>query len=44
MKGVLEESRCGFSNAVVQVMRMHGLKYDAHDVLKDENLRHGRSY
>lgn len=41
MKGVPEEPRCGFSNAVVQILRMHDVKYDAHDVLKDENLRQG---
>ncbi|XP_018331786.1 glutaredoxin-related protein 5, mitochondrial [Agrilus planipennis] len=41
MKGVPEEPRCGFSNAVVQILRMHGVKYEAHDVLKDESLRQG---
>ncbi|XP_011505077.1 PREDICTED: glutaredoxin-related protein 5, mitochondrial [Ceratosolen solmsi marchali] len=41
MKGIPEEPRCGFSNAVVQILRMHGVKYDAHDVLKDEDLRQG---
>lgn len=41
MKGIPEEPRCGFSNAVVQVLRMHGVTYDAHDVLKDEELRQG---
>ncbi|XP_058797557.1 glutaredoxin-related protein 5, mitochondrial [Phymastichus coffea] len=41
MKGVPEEPRCGFSNAVVQIMRMHGVQYDAHDVLKNEDLRQG---
>lgn len=41
MKGVPEEPRCGFSNAVVQILRMHGVTYDAHDVLKDEGLRQG---
>lgn len=41
MKGVPEEPRCGFSNAVVQILRMHGVTYDAHDVLKDEDLRQG---
>lgn len=41
MKGVPEEPRCGFSNAVVQIFRMHGVTYDAHDVLKDEDLRKG---
>lgn len=39
MKGVPEEPRCGFSNAVVQILRMHGVTYDAHDVLKNEDLR-----
>lgn len=41
MKGIPEEPRCGFSNAVVQVLRMHGVTYDAHDVLQDEELRQG---
>lgn len=41
MKGVPEEPRCGFSNAVVQILRVHGVTYDAHDVLKDEKLRQG---
>ncbi|KAL6436540.1 hypothetical protein ACFW04_004781 [Cataglyphis niger] len=41
MKGVPEEPRCGFSNAVVQILRMHGVTYEAHDVLKDEELRQG---
>ncbi|XP_054265146.1 glutaredoxin-related protein 5, mitochondrial-like [Macrosteles quadrilineatus] len=41
MKGVPSEPRCGFSNAVVQVLRMHAVNYDAHDVLKNENIRQG---
>ncbi|KAI4487145.1 PREDICTED: glutaredoxin-related protein 5, mitochondrial [Polistes canadensis] len=41
MKGIPEEPRCGFSNAVVQIFRMHGVTYDAHDVLQDEDLRQG---
>lgn len=41
MKGVPSEPRCGFSNAVVQIFRMHGVDYDAHDVLKDESIRNG---
>ncbi|EFN75709.1 glutaredoxin-related protein 5, mitochondrial [Harpegnathos saltator] len=41
MKGVPDQPRCGFSNAVVQILQMHGVTYDAHDVLKDENLRQG---
>ncbi|XP_018402887.1 PREDICTED: glutaredoxin-related protein 5, mitochondrial [Cyphomyrmex costatus] len=41
MKGIPEEPRCGFSNAVVQILRMHGVTYDAHDVLENEELRQG---
>ncbi|XP_022663291.1 glutaredoxin-related protein 5, mitochondrial-like [Varroa jacobsoni] len=39
MKGVPDEPRCGFSNAVVQVMKMHNVPFDAYDVLQDESLR-----
>lgn len=41
MKGVPEQPRCGFSNAVVQILRMHGVEYDSHDVLEDDSLRQG---
>ncbi|XP_011313407.1 glutaredoxin-related protein 5, mitochondrial [Fopius arisanus] len=41
MKGVPDAPRCGFSNAVVQILRMHGVKYNAHDVLANEELRQG---
>ncbi|XP_055843476.1 glutaredoxin-related protein 5, mitochondrial [Episyrphus balteatus] len=41
MKGNPEQPRCGFSNAVVQIMRMHGVTYDAHDVLQSDELRQG---
>lgn len=41
MKGVPTAPQCGFSNAVVQIMRMHDVKYDAHNVLADEELRQG---
>ncbi|TRY72238.1 hypothetical protein TCAL_14899 [Tigriopus californicus] len=41
MKGVPEQPRCGFSNAVVQIMRMHDVQFKAHDVLQDEELRQG---
>ena len=41
MKGVPEQPRCGFSNAVVQIMRMHSVQYDAHNVLEDESIRQG---
>jgi len=41
MKGVPDAPRCGFSNAVVQILRMHGVEYDHHDVLENESLRQG---
>ncbi|XP_068966643.1 uncharacterized monothiol glutaredoxin ycf64-like [Bombus flavifrons] len=41
MKGVPDSPKCGFSNAVVQILKMHDVKYDAHDVLEDELLRQG---
>lgn len=42
MKGNPDAPRCGFSNAVVQILKTHGVdKYDAHDVLQDEDLRQG---
>lgn len=41
MKGIPDAPRCGFSNAVVQIMRMHAVPYESHDVLSDENLRQG---
>ncbi|XP_057672283.1 glutaredoxin-related protein 5, mitochondrial [Diorhabda carinulata] len=41
MKGVPEQPQCGFSNAVVQILRMHGVTYDAHNVLEDNALRQG---
>ncbi|XP_011183181.1 glutaredoxin-related protein 5, mitochondrial [Zeugodacus cucurbitae] len=39
MKGNPETPKCGFSNAVVQILRMHGVQYDAHDVLQSDELR-----
>ncbi|GAB6027619.1 Glutaredoxin- protein 5, mitochondrial [Chamberlinius hualienensis] len=41
MKGVPEAPKCGFSNAVVQILKMHNVSYDAHDVLVDDALRNG---
>lgn len=41
MKGVPEQPQCGFSNAVVQILRMHGVPYESHNVLADESLRQG---
>ena len=41
MKGVPSAPRCGFSNAVCQIFRMHNVEIDSHDVLEDEELRQG---
>lgn len=42
MKGTPAAPRCGFSNAVVQILNFHGVeKFDSHDVLSDEELRKG---
>lgn len=41
MKGNPEAPRCGFSNAVVQILRMHGVQYDSHDVLQNDEIRQG---
>ena len=43
IKGVPEQPMCGFSNAVVQIFRMHGVQYDAHNVLADESIRQGNN-
>lgn len=40
MKGVPEQPMCGFSNAVVQILRMHGVEnFSSYNVLDDEELR-----
>lgn len=40
MKGVPSQPMCGFSNAVVQVLRMHGVdEYESFNILDDEDLR-----
>ena len=41
MKGIPASPRCGFSNAVCQIFRMHNVNIEAHDVLADEELRQG---
>ncbi|KAF7247856.1 Glutaredoxin-related protein 5, mitochondrial [Varanus komodoensis] len=42
MKGSPARPQCGFSNAVVQILRLHGVNdYRAYDVLRDSNLRQG---
>ncbi|XP_044517804.1 glutaredoxin-related protein 5, mitochondrial [Gracilinanus agilis] len=42
LKGTPEQPQCGFSNAVVQILRLHGLtNYAAYNVLEDPALRQG---
>lgn len=41
MKGIPDAPKCGFSNAVVQIFRMHGVTYDSHNVLENEEVRQG---
>lgn len=42
MKGTPAQPMCGFSNAVVQILRMHGVDtYASYNVLDDEDLRQG---
>ncbi|XP_059163782.1 glutaredoxin-related protein 5, mitochondrial-like [Physella acuta] len=42
MKGTPEAPRCGFSNAVCQILKFHGVnKFESFDVLSDDELREG---
>ncbi|XP_073493597.1 glutaredoxin-related protein 5, mitochondrial [Phyllobates terribilis] len=42
MKGSPAQPLCGFSNAVVQILRMHGVdEYATYNVLEDQDLRQG---
>uniref|UniRef100_A0A8C6D6J3 Glutaredoxin-related protein 5, mitochondrial n=1 Tax=Moschus moschiferus TaxID=68415 RepID=A0A8C6D6J3_MOSMO len=42
LKGTPEQPQCGFSNAVVQILRLHGVRdYAAYNVLDDPQLRQG---
>ncbi|XP_075049563.1 glutaredoxin-related protein 5, mitochondrial [Mixophyes fleayi] len=42
IKGTPAQPMCGFSNAVVQILRMHGVDdYMAYNVLQDQVLRQG---
>ncbi|XP_037687872.1 glutaredoxin-related protein 5, mitochondrial [Choloepus didactylus] len=42
LKGTPEQPQCGFSNAVVQILRLHGVRdYAAYNVLDDPGLRQG---
>lgn len=43
IKGTPAQPMCGFSNAVVQILRMHGVdNYAAYNVLEDQDLRQGQ--
>ena len=41
MKGIPDAPQCGFSNAVVQVMKAEGVEFQAYNVLADQDLREG---
>ena len=42
MKGNPDSPRCGFSNAVAQILHFHGVdNYESHNILEDEDLRQG---
>lgn len=42
MKGTADQPRCGFSNAVVQILNFHGVNnFKFYNVLDDEKLRQG---
>ena len=41
MKGEQAAPQCGFSNAVVQILKMHDVTFESHNVLADEELRQG---
>ena len=41
MKGTPAAPRCGFSRAVVEIMKMHGVEFDSYNVLENEDLRSG---
>lgn len=38
MKGIPDAPKCGFSNAVVQILRMHSVPYDSHNVLGNYHI------
>lgn len=41
MKGTANQPMCGFSKAVVDILNMHGVKFETHNVLADEDIRSG---
>ena len=44
IKGTPDAPKCGFSNAVVQILQFHGVdNFDAYNVLEDEEIRQGNA-
>jgi len=41
MKGYPEQPMCGYSSAVVKILKMEGATFDSYNVLEDDNLRDG---
>ncbi|XP_037599018.1 glutaredoxin-related protein 5, mitochondrial-like [Cebus imitator] len=42
LKGMPEQPQCGFSNAVVQILRLHGIRdYAGYNLLDDPELQQG---
>ena len=41
MKGNREMPQCGFSDALVKVLRFHGAEFQTYDVLSDADIRSG---
>ena len=39
LKGTPDAPRCGFSNQVVQILRLTGAEFEARDVLEDPRIR-----
>ena len=43
MKGTPSQPRCGFSNAVVQILHFHGVTdFTSYNVLEDDDIRQGQ--
>ncbi|MBP6985844.1 MAG: Grx4 family monothiol glutaredoxin [Alphaproteobacteria bacterium] len=41
MKGTPEKPACGFSNVVVQILRLQGVEYHSINILEDPDMRQG---
>jgi monothiol glutaredoxin len=41
ISGTAEQPLCGFSKAVCDILRIHGVPFETHNVLADESLRSG---